>query len=329
MTDLCIFAHYDRDAMVDPYVFHYLKAIRDSGFEIVFVSTVSLNDETTARLREQCRDVILRSNIGHDFGSWAIGLARHRQQVRGRLLLANDSVYGPVGSLRQSIEQLTAAPADFYGMVLSHEVAPHLQSWFLLFEPHVVGSEAFAEIFCQPVANRSRDDVIRELELRATSHLQSAGYRCRALFESGDRRIIGNPTVYLWRQLVEQDGVPFLKVAILRDDPGWTAQEVKWRPFLEAKDHAIYTLVDGHFRRMRGGPQVSVKRRNIPAPLLRGYAFVRQYSITTDDRLVRQQRLILLALHGILFGGTDRALRRLFGLVSAAGRGLSALLPRS
>jgi lipopolysaccharide biosynthesis protein len=95
MTDLCIFAHYDHDDRVDPYVMNYLEAIKACGFEIVFVTPSALQQTDVEQLRLICGDVILRANVGHDFGSWATGLQRHRERVRGRLLLANDSVYGP------------------------------------------------------------------------------------------------------------------------------------------------------------------------------------------------------------------------------------------
>lgn len=326
MTDLCIFAHYDRDGVVDPYVMHYLEAIQDCGFEIVFVSTVSLGVDDTVRLRKCCSDVILRDNVGHDFGSWAVGLERHRSRAQGRLLLANDSVYGPIASLPEALERLTATPADFFGMILSHEITPHLQSWFLLFEPHVVTSSAFADIFCQPVTNRQRDEVILDFELRATAHLQEAGYKCRSLFDSGERRIIGNPTVYLWQELVELDGIPFLKVAVLRDDPGWTAQDWKWRPYLQQKNMCLFVLVNDHHRRTLGRVQVGSNRRNIPQPLLRGYARLRHYSIAMDDRFVRQARPLMLWINAFILGGLAKILKLSFDFGASVAQRISKLL---
>src|SRR5262245_24150079 len=132
LDDVCLFAHFDRDDVVDDHVLRYLRAIRACGFFVVVISTSNLNDSWIARLRSVVHEVILRDNTGHDFGSWNLGLQHFGERIGGRLLLANDSVYAPVGSLADSIRELTCVPADAYGMTMSAEIAPHLQSWFLL-----------------------------------------------------------------------------------------------------------------------------------------------------------------------------------------------------
>src|SRR4051794_30873889 len=99
MADLCLFAHFDKDAFVDDYVLHYLAALKDLSFSIVFITTSPLSADEQAKLAGLCNDVILRSNAGLDFASWAVGLQRYADTLDGRLLLVNDSVYAPVGDL--------------------------------------------------------------------------------------------------------------------------------------------------------------------------------------------------------------------------------------
>ena len=147
--DVCFFAHFDRHDKVDEYVFRYLSEISRAGFCIVFVTPCVISDADEARLRTICADVIRRDNSGLDFGSWAEALKRYSSQLSGRLLLANDSVYGPMTDLRDILSRLTATKADFYGLVECRLVTSHLQSWFLLLEPHVVHSEAFKELMSQ------------------------------------------------------------------------------------------------------------------------------------------------------------------------------------
>ena len=109
---------------MDDYVLRYLKNIREPNFSIVFISASRLAAASIGRLREHCCDVIAREDAGRDFGSWSAGFAAHGADISGRLLLANDSVYGPIGSLRTALDRLTRKPADFYGMVESVEIAP-------------------------------------------------------------------------------------------------------------------------------------------------------------------------------------------------------------
>ncbi len=98
--NLCLFAHFDQDDVLADYVLHYLQAIQAAGFDIVVISTSNLSDADVARLRTVAQDVILRENRGHDFASWGLGIERYADLFSGRLLLTNDSVYGPIGDLR-------------------------------------------------------------------------------------------------------------------------------------------------------------------------------------------------------------------------------------
>src|SRR5579864_1412285 len=185
MQDVCLFSHFDRENEIDEYVLRYLREIKTLGFSIVFISTAKLSSHETDRIRPVCSDVILRENTGLDFGSWAAGFAKHGSEVAGRLLLVNDSVYGPIGSsLTTAFERLTALPADFYGMVESIEPTPHLQSWFLLFEPWVVGSSEFRATLQRSFSTMTKREIIENGELGLSLTLVKAGFKYQALYLS-------------------------------------------------------------------------------------------------------------------------------------------------
>ena len=251
MADLCLFAHFDKDAIVDDYVLHYLAALKGLSFSIVFITTSPLSADEQAKLAGLCDDVILRENAGLDFASWALGLQRYADALDGRVLLANDSVYAPVGDLPRVFACLTAEPADFYGMVESLAVAPHLQSWFLLFESHVVRSPAFRTTFAQRFEDMSKDDVIKAGELGLSSALLAASFRCTALYRPKDagrlaRTYPFNPPHYLWRQMID-DGIPFLKIELVRDRLDAAAVE----EIVGTKDQALAGFILAHQHRVQ------------------------------------------------------------------------------
>ncbi len=224
MRDFCLFAHFDKDDKVDDYVLRYLERIRELNFSIVFVSTARVPPSAVDRLRSHCFDVILRENVGLDFGSWAAGLAKHNAAIDGRLLLANDSVYGPIGNLSAAVDRLTSKPADFYGFVESIEIAPHLQSWFLLFEQDVVRHPAFSAILSRSYSAMSKRQIIFQGEVDLSRRLAGDGFRYNALYRSSqaslvERCLLGNPSHFLWQELLFDQGIPFLKVELLRDNP--------------------------------------------------------------------------------------------------------------
>jgi lipopolysaccharide biosynthesis protein len=283
MQDVCLFAHYDKDNNVDDYVLRYLHELKQLNFSVIFVSTARLGSAEVARLTADCDDVILRENAGLDFGSWSTGFAKHRVRINGRLLLANDSVYGPIGSLRPAFERLTREPADFYGFVESIEVTPHPQSWFLLFEPRVVRHPAFAQALDQPFAAMSKKQIIAHGEVGMTRRLLAAGFHCQALYRN-DRsarlpaRHAANPMLLFWREILCDCGVPFLKIELLRDNPFGVEDAAAILESVERIDPASCAVIKAHLARM--GSLASHRRPQRPLPARLRYALIRKrYSV--------------------------------------------------
>jgi lipopolysaccharide biosynthesis protein len=183
--DVCLFAHFDRDDRVDDHVFCYLEALQTAGFRIVFVTASQISSSDRQRLAPVCDDVIARENRGLDFGSWSEAYRRHRGSIKGRLLLTNDSVYGPIGNLGLTLQRLLAVPADVYGLIECNLTAPHLQSWFLLLENRVAQGDVFAAVMSQPFAQMTKPDIVVAGEIELSRRLVAAGYRLRALSKAG------------------------------------------------------------------------------------------------------------------------------------------------
>ncbi len=240
VRNTCIFAHFDPADAVAAYVRRYLTELRSAGFSIIFVSTAPLSRQTIEALQPVCSDVITRENQGLDFASWALGFTKHLSRLEGNLLLANDSVYGPIGDLTASIEDLTSQDADFYGLVESLQGRPHLQSWFMLFRPHVYRSTAFQEVLHQPFHMMSKAEIIKWGELGLTAALTQTGFRYHASYRASKAGPIGsrfhlNPTHSFWRYLLVSGRVPFIKVELLRDNPAGIPGTYRWSKLVRVR----------------------------------------------------------------------------------------------
>ncbi|WP_419952603.1 MULTISPECIES: rhamnan synthesis F family protein [Hyphomicrobiales] len=256
--NLCLFAHFDQDNILADYVPYYLEAIRAAGFDIVVISTSDLSADDILRLRSVAHDVILRENNGHDFASWALGIERYASLVSGQLMIANDSVYGPIGDLIRAIERLTSVSSDVYGMIESREINRHLQSWFIIFEPHVHASLAFKSVFRQPFHQMSKSEIIRKGEVGLSQSLIANGYNIRALFDgnfnNGQRlRISSNTSHFLWRELIENEDIPFLKIELLRVNPCRIGSISRWIDVVAAKRPELVPMIKDHLVRTSKG----------------------------------------------------------------------------
>lgn len=283
---LCLFAHFDKDDLVADYVLHYLHAIRNAGFPIVVISTSKLSAEDVARLKSVAHDVILRENRGHDFASWGLGLERYADQVTGQLLIANDSVYAPIGDFGDALRRLTSVEADAYGMIESLEIARHLQSWFLLLEKRVHAHPDFRAVFAQDFSALGKTDIIRNGEVGLSQTLLNLGFRLHSLFSGASRAgralyIPSNYSHFLWRELIENEDIPFLKIELLRVNPCRIANLVDWREVVGRHAPELVPMIQDHLERTvtgQGGSIEAIQRisatdRDVQSFIRRDYAY--------------------------------------------------------
>jgi len=253
---MCFFAHFDAEGRVDPHVLHHLKELHGLGFQIVFITTSRLATAELETLAPFVLETIQRENTGLDFASWAEAYRKYGAILQGELLLANDSVYGPIGDLYSAYKRLTAIEADFYGMVESLELARHLQSWWLLLTPAAHRSSAFRNIMALPFGAMTKREIIEQAEVGLTASLENAGFKGAALYSSRQSGPLGhevptNPSHLLWREVIRA-GVPFLKVELLRDNPSLVPDVLAWRHIFSSKSPGLVSLVEGHLRRKSG-----------------------------------------------------------------------------
>lgn len=225
--NVCLFAHFDHDNIVDEYVFCYLQEINRVGYKIVFITTCSsLKQYDIDQLGETCIDIIVRDNNGWDFSGWAEVINGHLELFdASNLLLANDSVYGPIGSLRDFIQRMSSSSYDFWGATISYQIKPHLQSYFINFGSKILKSKVFHSFWADIKQQPDKNETILKYEIGLTETLKSAGFVYGSSFGAANRYqcIEGinllNPSHHLFDIMLQQHGCPFLKVELVRNNP--------------------------------------------------------------------------------------------------------------
>ena len=82
-----VFVHYDKDNLIDDYVYFYLKELQKVSDYIVFVTVVKLSINDINKLNTICNDVILRENVGYDFMSYKVGLESFDYQTFDEVII--------------------------------------------------------------------------------------------------------------------------------------------------------------------------------------------------------------------------------------------------
>lgn len=257
---IALYAHYAASGQVSAMVLRQLRAYRDSGFSIVFVTMSPGIDATAwAAVRDLATLVVHRRNHGLDFGAWQAlaGIVARRWPDAEELLLTNDSVLGPIRPLEPVFAALRTGGEGLFGLTDSRQGGSHLQSYFLLARGRPAVAETLA-FFGRASLSTSKWMMVRRCEIGLSRHMHVRGFRVAALF--GYSRLIAavqaqpaeglahllperatpatrqpvlparplNPVHHLWRPLVCQFGFPFVKTELVRRNPGWLPQVDSW-----------------------------------------------------------------------------------------------------
>jgi lipopolysaccharide biosynthesis protein len=279
---LCLFSTYDRDGVVDPWVIHHVRSIRELGFDVVLISTShKVRSADLKHLQQMCRLVVHRRNLGFDFLSWKVGIElTDGCSGYDRLLLINDSMFGPFSDLRPIFERFEASSAAFCGLTESYEYERHLQSYFLYCKLDELPKDTWKRFWAGVRPIDDKQEFIRAYEVGLSQQLIKAGAEVFAYvaahearsaaialgnnFQYADRldRDAYNATWFMWDILLTKFEFPYLKRVIAERDPLQSRRLHEWRQLVaESAQATVVPLIDNFLWRMRNPPiRVLIKR---------------------------------------------------------------------
>lgn len=314
---VCLFAHFDRQGIARESTLHYLREIRASGFAIVVVSTCQdMAEAEREKLAALCDDLVFRENAQLDWGSWAFALKRYPDLRPSEFMLfCNDSVFGPLWPLRDFIDELTREPADIYGAVGSLEIRLHIQSWFMLVRPSLYDDPVFRKGFLDINPAYDKQQIIVEHEVGVSNRfLSDPRYRVGLAYDPREypiqRSTPFNASQLLWRELVEDRRIPFVKKEVLRDNPQKVASVNDWRTPIARISPQVASHVAAEFAPRRTGwlerAMRSVIARNAPNRPLNAFFLRNDFRLEKGGWMRRANHLIYSALNsGLRTGRRD------------------------
>ena len=287
---VAVFVHYDHAGRVQDFVMNYVAALQAAGLSVVFVSNCpTLNEISIAKLQTICSAIVLRNNVGHDFGAMrdalrVMGLPRDNTQS---LLIANDSVFGPFQNIAPILDRVDFETADLWGATESWQHRYHLQSFFLVAGRRALESTAWRNFWRRVRLVQSRFWIVQRYEIGFTQAMLAGGMRCAALWPYEDLKkmlppahtdndpqtIMGTDPVNEMRRghltrirnnIVAATpmnptaefwrqlllaGFPFVKRELLRNNPARIADLGDWRDVLRTVSDVDMAPVDDQLRR--------------------------------------------------------------------------------
>ncbi|MDY7542781.1 MULTISPECIES: rhamnan synthesis F family protein [unclassified Cryobacterium] len=180
--------------------------------------------------------IVGRSNIGYDFGSWAVGLALFPAiRTKPFVILANDSLVGPFASLTPLIESFEASTSDVWGATNTTQFFAHIQSFFVGYRSGILSDPALRQFWSELEIETDKRMIIQRYELGLSQLLFAEGLTTSACFESERTVMAGqNPTMHGWKNLI-QCGFPFVK------------RELLTNPAVVPDGNTVPAVVQNHF----------------------------------------------------------------------------------
>lgn len=134
--NLALFCHYDQDNLIADYVVKYLKNLKNSNCDVVFISNSNPDKNQLDKIKNIVNQIIIRKNIGYDFGAYFTGFLEHQPNLKNykNLLLINDSVFAPFYSLQEVFGKMNSKNLDMWGITDAFHKNYHIQSYFWSFK---------------------------------------------------------------------------------------------------------------------------------------------------------------------------------------------------
>lgn len=225
MKRAAVFAHYDKDSVIDDYVIYYLNGLKEVAQTIVFVSCCDLPVEEISKLNGIVSYVIAEKHDEYDFGSYKRGFLYLKDRLNefDELIFANDSCYGPLYPLNKVFSKMEKEVCDFWGITknnygykkkLCHFFAkrPHIQSYFIVFRKDVFTSDLFVDFMKSVEHQNIKKQIVSKYEIGLTELFVKHGFKFKTYINAYEN--INNIVVLKWRQIIEKYQMPFVKKSL-------------------------------------------------------------------------------------------------------------------
>lgn len=273
---ICIFSHFDKNNLIDSYVVFYLQELAKNGCDIIFVTTSpSLSHDEQNKIAPFCKKMITRRNRGRDFGAFKCGINNidHIGQYE-KVILANDSVYGPLYDLKEVLHYGDKQHLDIWGASDSLRNGYHIQSYFVIFGKKTIKDPAFSEFWDHVCYLLHRQNIINRYEIGMSRYFLKRGYKLGALCDYATiqknlfsnthlqktldkktarlllkKRRLLNPTHFFWNVMIAEYRFPFIKRELLLHNPE-RLQIADWKDFVKKHSQFDMDIIQKHLSRL-------------------------------------------------------------------------------
>lgn len=214
---LFIFAHYDKDSIIDDYVIYYLKKLYELG-DIIFISDNELNNNQKNKINNLVIKTISIKHGEYDFGSYKIGLnyliKNNLINKYDYIIFCNDSVYGPFFPLEPIFKKMEKRNPDVWGFTKNKSnLKPHLQSYFISLSNNIINDKNILNFFHNIKKEENKSDIVKKYEIGLSKLLYKNDYKLISFININVKFPYLPLEIHTLKSI--KNGYPFLKKKII------------------------------------------------------------------------------------------------------------------
>lgn len=295
MRRAVVFAHYDKDNLIDDYVVYYVSALKKAGCDVVFVSCKELAQTELEKLNGLVIHTITENHDEYDFGSYKRGFLYLEPKLSeyDELIFANDSCYGPLYPISEVFAEMEKKNCDFWGITKNNYAyqafvkqiffkVPHMQSYFIAFKKQIFQNSIFINFVKSITFQSCKQDIISKYEVGLSQLLYENNFRSDEYIKDYSYQAL----ICFWQKFVIKNKMPFVKCSVLRKKNNEITLTYNWENILKQTNYPVDFIRKNLLRTQITVPQNKQKTDKIFAILyihsplfmkkflIRGYKFV-------------------------------------------------------
>jgi lipopolysaccharide biosynthesis protein len=184
---VAVVAIFEAAGEIDYELIKTLNYLRSLNYEVVIVANIFPN-QSVLKLFSKDFTLIIRPNLGRDFGAYKAGLEwttkDHFRNPLQKLILFNDSISWTPAGMRICIQRAESSPVDILGVTTSRQRTLHIQSYFYFVKDGAIG--LFVEKFLQLKDVRFKRSIINLGERKFSRMLIRSGLLFEAIFSENE-----------------------------------------------------------------------------------------------------------------------------------------------
>lgn len=223
---LFLFAGYDKNCIIDDALIYYVRTLSQYG-DVILCMDSNCDDDETKKINQYTIKTIATRHGEYDFGSYkrAFQYARDNDLLKnyGIVYMVNDSVFGPMFDINNTIKDIEQLPTDAAGIVISkHKTHTFMESWFVRLNKKIFMSDWFDTFMSNITKEEDKYIITVKYEHGLTNLIRNHGCSCSGIYNFYGRFTYNNP------KSLFKHGCPFVKKASFIRHNGACGQQIKY-----------------------------------------------------------------------------------------------------